>query len=187
VVLPPAGALSADYWVYPNGTAYCASVDITDASRYEFSAVGILGENVPITVSNVELSGNCSPCEYNWSRSWGTPPVITFPKGNYTISYMAPLGDNHLQANFGRQYHVNVTIPSTFDVRNPLLATISPGANVIRYPDNTTQVSWNKTAAFDLRFYDQGRESLLYMFGNFLIIIAIVLLLPFFMMRKKHD
>jgi hypothetical protein len=186
VVIPPAvGALSADYFVYPNGTAYIASVQVTDVSRYEFSNVGILGENVPITVGNVQLSGNCSPCEFNWSRQWGSPPFITFPRGNYTVSYIAPLRDNHLQANYGRVYQVNVTIPPEFDVRNPLLAGISPGANVTRHADNTTQVNWNKTAGFDLRFYDQGRESLLYMFANFMIIITIVLLLPFFMTRKK--
>ncbi len=92
-----------------------------------------------------------------------------------------------MQANYGKTYQVNVTIPQEFDVRNPLLAGISPGANVIRHADNTTQLIWNKTAAFDLRFYDQGRESLLYTFGNFMIIIAIVLLLPFFMMRKKPN
>lgn len=184
-MIPPVGALTADYWVYPNGTAYLASVQVTDVSRYEFSDVGILGENVPVTVDNVQLSGNCSPCDFNWSRQWGSPPFITFPRGNYTVSFMAPLRDNHLQANYGRAYQVNVTIPAEFDVRNPLLAGISVGANVIRHADNTTQVTWNKTAAFDLRFYDQGRESLLYTFGNFMIIIAIVLLLPFFMMRKK--
>jgi len=100
---------------------------------------------------------------------------------------MAPLRDNHLQANYGRVYQVNVTIPPEFDVRNPLLAGISPGADVTRHTDNRTQVLWNKTAAFDLRFYDQGRESLLYMFGNFMIVIAIVLLLPYFMMRKKPE
>ena len=179
------GALSADYTVYPNGTVYTASVQISDVSRYDFADVGVLGENVPINVGNVQLSGNCSPCEYNWSRQWGSPPFITFPRGNYTISYMAPLRDNHLQANYGKAYRVNVTLPQEFDVRNPLLAGISVGANVTRHEDNTTQVTWSKTASFDLRFYTQSRESLLYLFGNFMIIIGIALLLPFLITRKK--
>lgn len=184
--MPPAGALSADYFVLPNGTAYTASIDIRDASTFEFANIGVLGESVPVKVGNVSLTGNCSPCEYNWSNRWGGTSSITFPKGNYTISFMAPLQDNHLQGQFKNPYTVNVTLPEEFDVRNPLLAGMSVGANVTRYPDNTTQICWNKTTSFDLRFYDAKRESLLYIFAEFWIIIAIALLLPFLMMRRKQ-
>ena len=69
--IPAAGALSADYSILPNGTVYNTSVEITGASEYVFSNVGIMGENVPVVVGNVQLSGNCSPCSYNWSRPWG--------------------------------------------------------------------------------------------------------------------
>ena len=107
-MIPTVGALTADYWVYPNGTAYLASVQISDVSRHEFSEVGILGENVPINVGNVQLYRNGSPIEFNWSRQWGSAQFITFPRGNYTVAYMAPLRDNHLQANYGKTYQVNV-------------------------------------------------------------------------------
>jgi hypothetical protein len=70
-------------------------------------------------------------------------------------------------------------------VQNPLLAGFSPGANVTRYPDNTTIVRWDKTLSVDLRFYDQGREELLYFFLQFLGIIAVVLLLPFLITMRK--
>lgn len=113
--------------------------------------------------------------------------AVTFAKGNYTISYMAPLRDNNLQDAFNAPYQMNVSLPKEFDVRNPLLAGLSFGANVTRNPDNTTNVRWDKATSFDLRFYDQGREQLLYLFGNFFIIIAIVLLMPYLStMRKKE-
>lgn len=188
VVIPPGGALSADYTVFPNGTAYSASVQIADTARYEFADVGVLGENVPVTVGNVQLfSDNGSLALFNRSSTpWGgNPSTITFPRGNYTLSFTAPLRDNHLQAIYGKAYRVNVTLPQEFDVRNPLLAGISVGANVTRHADNSTQVTWDKTASFDLRFYTQSRESLLYLFVNFMIVIAIVLLLPFLLTRKK--
>ncbi|MFA4860565.1 DUF5803 family protein [Methanoregula sp.] len=180
------GALSADYQIFPNGTAYRASVDIAEVSRYEFAETGFMGENVPVTVGNVNLSGNCSPCSYNWSRPWGQVPAITFPKGNYTVTYIAPLKNNNLQATFTKPYLVNVSVPAEFDVRNPLLAGISSGANVTRLTDNSTTISWNKSYSFDLRFYSKGQEELLYMFLQFLGIIALVLLLPFIIGMRKQ-
>ena len=170
--------------MYPNGTAYQASVQFEDASQYEFTDIGVMGENIPINVADVKLAGSsCSNCSFDWSGS----SKITFLRGNYTISYVRQLRDSHIQAIFDRPYHVNVTLPQEFDVRNPLLAGLSFGANVTRFSDNTTIIQWEKVTSIDLRFYDQGREQLLYLFGNFWIVIAIVLLLPYLMtMRKKE-
>jgi hypothetical protein len=179
------GALSAEYHVLPNGTAYTAAIGITDASAYQFADTGLLGDSVPITVGNVQLAGNCSPCRFNWSTSFTQPSTITFPEGNYTISYIGPLKDYHLQRTFDEPYDVNVTLPPEFDVRDPLLAGLSPGANVTWYPDNTTLVRWNGTVSFDLRFYDQDRESLLFTFGTFWIAIALILLVPFILTWKR--
>jgi hypothetical protein len=188
VSIPAASALSADYRIFPNGTAYTASVEITDANRYEFADAGFLGEKIAINVGNVNLSGNCSPsCEFNWSKGWGRPSAITFLRGNYTVSYIAPLKDNTLQDEYDNQYNVSVMLPAELDMRNPLLASISPGANVTRFADNTTLITWNKIRTIELRFYDPWREHLLYLFGNFWIIIAIVLLLPFLLIMKRAE
>jgi hypothetical protein len=184
-LVPAAGALQAEYHIFPNGTAYAAEIGITGASRYQFADTGFLGDSVPITVSDVQLAGNCSPCRFNWSSSFVQPSTITFPEGNYTLSYIGPLKDYNLQRTFDEPYDVNVTLPAQFDVRNPLLAGLSQGASVTRFPDNTTLVRWNGTMSFDLRFYDQGRESLLFMFGTFWIAVALILLVPFILTWKK--
>ena len=119
----PAGALSADYRVYPNGTVYNVSLEIVGASQYKFSDVGMLGENVPLTVSDVQLfADNGSEVLFNWSTRWAAPSTITFDQGNYTVTYVAPLRDNHLQGAFDQPYNVSVQLPPEFDVRNPLLA-----------------------------------------------------------------
>jgi hypothetical protein len=180
----PCAALHAEYRVLPNGTAYNASVEVADAERFDFFDIGITGERIPLKVTDIGVTGNCSPCQFNTSGASG----ISFAHGNYTIMYKAPLRDNHLQVAFERPYSVNVSLPQEFDVRNPLLAGISPGAEVINgSTENTTIVRWNRTISFDLRFYDRDREGLLYLFGNFWIVIAIVLLLPFIItMRRKE-
>jgi hypothetical protein len=175
--------------VYPNGTAFHASIEIENASRYEFVESGLLGEPTPLTVRDVQLSGNCSPCNYNLTNPSFTSnvPAITFEQGSYTVSYVSPLRDNHLQASFKSPYHVNITLPQEFDVQNPLLAGLSPGANITRYPDNTTLIQWDKTLSVDLRFYDPGRETLLYFFLQFMVIIAVVMLLPFLITLRNKE
>lgn len=187
--MPAVSAISAEYLVYPNGTAYHASVEIENTSRYEFVESGLLGEPSPLTVKDIQLSGNCSPCNYSVTGPSFTSNVqaITFEQGNYVVSFTSPIRDNHIQASFKSPYNVNITIPQEFDVRNPLLAGISPGANVTRSPDNTTIIRWNKTQSADLRFYDSGRETLLYFFLQFMGIIAIVMLFPFLLTMKKKQ
>jgi hypothetical protein len=184
----PAAALSADYRIFPNGTAYRAEIEISDTARYEFSEMGFMGENVPITVGEVHLTKNGTPAVFNQSSPWGQPSSLTFDRGNYTVSFIAPLKDNHLQGIFEKPYHVNVSIPREFDVRNPLLAGLSVGANVTRFGDNTTLVQWNETYSFDLRFYDAAREEILYFFLQFMGILLIVLvIIPYILSMKKSE
>ena len=143
---------------------------------------GMLGERVPVKVTNVTLTGTCSPSNYTWKGD----TEIAFMKGNYTISYEAPLRENHLQGTFGTGYNATVILPPAFSVSNPLLAGLSHGAVVSHQGDNSTAIQWNSARSFDLRFYDAGRENLLYLFGNFWLVIAIILLLPFLLtMRRK--
>lgn len=151
--------------------------------RFEFYELGVLGERVPVRVTDIRLAGNCSPCTFSMSG----PSAITFPKGNYSVSYTAPFRDYHLQAVFDEPHRVNVTIPEGFDVTNPLIAGISPGGTIVKGYGNSTTVTWERTSAIDLRFYDKNRETILYLFGNFWIIIAIVLLVPFFLTMRRKD
>jgi hypothetical protein len=80
-----------------------------------------------------------------------------------------------------------VTLPPALSVKNPLLGMVSPGAAIISLDDGSTIVQWNETRSFELRFYDEGREELLLFFGNFWIILAIVLLIPFLMTWRRKE
>jgi hypothetical protein len=101
---------------------------------------------------------------------------------------MAPLHDNNLQGTFDRLYQVNVTIPEEFDVRNPLLAGISQGGVATHNNDNTTIVQWNKTAGFNVRFYDPGREELLWFFLQFMgILVVVLVVIPWLLSMKKAE
>ena len=102
--------------------------------------------------------------------------------------FVAPLQDDHLQGVFEEPYQVNVTIPQEFDVRNPLLAGLSTGANTTRFADNTTLVQWNMVYSFDLRFYDNSREDLLYFFLQFMgILVLVLVVIPYIMSMRRQE
>jgi hypothetical protein len=146
-----------------------------------------MGEDVPLPVRDVQLSLGDQPVAVNWSRPWGAPSSISFAKGNYTISFIAPLRDNNLKAVFLKPYNVSVTLPQELDVQNPLLAGLSNGANVTRYADNTTIVRWTKTYTFDLRFYTQAQKDLLFFFLQFMGILIVVLVVIPYVLSMRQD
>lgn len=143
----------------------------------------MLGERIPVDVENVSLSGNCDPCTFEWNGN----SLIAFEEGDYTVRYHASLTENHLTYSFSEPHTVHVTLPPALSVKNPLLGMVSPGAAIISLDDGSTVVRWNETRSFELRFYDEGREELLLFFGNFWIILAIVLLLPFLMTWRRKE
>jgi hypothetical protein len=178
----PALALSAEYRVYPNGSAYQGSVRLENADRFEFTEVGMLGEKIPVPVTGVSLTGECSPCNY----SWRDRTIITFPKGNYTIHFTGTINQNHMVVAFAEPYSVVIFLPSGLDVRNRLIGMINPSdAVVTEGKDGSLIVTWNSTRSAELRFYSPHRELWLTWFGQFWIIIAVILLLPFFLSRRS--
>ncbi|MFA5001700.1 MAG: DUF5803 family protein [Methanolinea sp.] len=179
----PAAALDAEYRIAKNGTSYHAIIELQDTERYEFYEPGLLGDRVPLQVQDVALSGECSPCEFTWSGN----SAITFTRGNYTLFFTGPLRENHLMVVFEKPRSVSISLPYGLDVRNPALGMITPGGIVLPGERNETIVAWNNTRTAEIRFYDEGRENILYFFANFWIIIAVVLLLPFLLTWRRKE
>ena len=181
----PVCGLSAEYQVLPNGSAYYGTVQVEKSTGYQFYETGALGERIPVTVSNISLAGNCEPCTFNASGD----SAINYPLGNYTIYYQGPIRDSHLIASYDSPYNVTVSLPEGLDVRNPFLGVISPGGEARLVNNTSVEIQWTGVKSVEVRFYDQPRESLLYLFGNFWLIIAFVLLTPYVlsMRRKKKE
>ena len=177
--------MSAEYQVLPNGSAYYGTVQVEKSTGYQFFETGPLGERVPVTVENISLSGDCAPCAFNTTGD----SAISYPEGNYTISYQGPIHEDHFMENYDVPYNVTVSLPQGLDVRNPFLGVISPGGQAMPVNNTTVDINWIGTKSVEIRFYDQARESLLYLFGNFWLIIAFVLLTPYVlsMRRKKKE
>lgn len=140
-----------------------------------------MGERVPLQVEEIKVLGPSGPIEY---RDMGRG-TIAFPEGNYTITYRAPVRDNRLVAAFDTPYTITVALPEGVDVRNPLIGTISPGGVASSGPNGTTEVTWDQTAVAEVRFYTPEREILLTTFGTVWLAIALILLLPLLISRRK--
>lgn len=136
----------------------------------------MLGEPVPLAVTDVRLVAENGTGTTYEDLGGG---VIAFPRGNYSVSYTAGIRDTSLQQTFERPYSVNVTVPAGFNVTNPILGGYSPGANVTALADGSTVLSWPSTREVRVRFYDAGREELLWFFATTWAVVAIVLLFPF--------
>lgn len=177
------GALSADYSVYPNGTAYHAAVEVDGRDTYEFTDPGLLGEAIPEQVWNISVrNASCDPCPFSYVR----PYVIAFVKSNYTIEYDGQIRDNRLHDTFDIPYSVSVRIPEGFDVRNPFLGSVSRDANITGEIDGSLLITWEETELVECRFYDPARELMLVTFGTLWATVAIVLLVPYLILEARR-
>jgi hypothetical protein len=183
LIAAPAFALSAEYRILPNGTSYQGEIEVENAERYEFTETGMLGEKVPVQVTGVSLAGACFPCCFTWQDR----TTITFLPGNYTVRFTGTVRDNHLVVTYPEPYNVTMVIPKGLDVRNRLLGMISPGGEVSESKDGSLEVAWKEVRSAEVRYYPPDRENLLMWFGQFWVIIAVVLLLPFFLMRSRKE
>jgi hypothetical protein len=182
MVSAPAAALDAEFRVMPNGTAYLASIQ-TSGGEYGFWNSGMLGERIPQSVEDLQVTGASGPVEYRWKDA-GT---VTFPDGNYSIRYRAPIRNNYLQASFDEPYTVTVLLPPGLDVRNPLLGMISPGGTITAGEDGSVEVAWDRARSMEIRFYDPDREILLNTFGTIWLVVAVVLILPYIVSRRGRE
>ncbi len=182
LICTPAAAEEAAFRVLSGGTTYEASIQVT-GSEYTFWTPGLMGERVPLQVEEVEVLGLSGPVEYKEAGHG----VITFPEGNYTVAYRAPVRDNHLVAAFDAPYAVTVVIPGEFDVRNPLIGMISQGGVISSGSNETTEVAWDNVTVAEVRFYSPEREILLNAFGTIWLAVAIVVLLPFLISRRRDE
>jgi len=181
LICAPAAAQEAVVRVLPGGTVYEATVEVT-GSEHAFWTPGMMGERVPLQVEDLEVLGPAGPVEY---RETGRG-IIAFPEGNYTINYRAPVRDNRLVAAFDTPYAVTVALPEGVDVRNPIIGMISPGGVISTGPNGTTEIAWDRMTVVEVRFYTPDREILLTTFGTIWLAVALVLILPLVISRRKE-
>jgi hypothetical protein len=174
-------ALNITYSIAEDGSGYRAVALVNSTDRFDFIQSGMLGERVPIPVTNISLFKDGINSSFKQEREG-----IRFPKGNYTVGFEGKLSGNAFQTQFAEFGEVTIILPDTYKVDNPLLTSIQPGGSRITRGTNQTIIRWDKARSLDIRFYDAGQEKLLSIFGQFWLIIAVMLLLPYLFSRGRQ-
>lgn len=178
----PASALDANFFVAENGSAFHAEVCVQETDRYEFSEPGLLGEKVPVDVSNISLvdeSGGGAEFEEQWNS-------ISFETGNYTVGFDQEFGNRDFRVLMDAPYNITLYLPGEYHVENPLLGTVSTGGSVDKAANFST-VSWKMKKYAEARFYDDMQEKMLLAFGSFWLVLVIIFLIPYLLARRKTE
>lgn len=178
--IPPVAGITFSASVDEDGKGYSAVVLVNNTDRYELIQPGMVGERIPLETKNLTVRNETDILSLTPDRG-----ILTFPRGNYSISYEAMVNANTMQFLFTEPANVTVSIPRPFMVTNPLLTSIQPSGSKLEEGNNTTNISWKQVRSVEIRYYDEGQEHLLYLFAQFWLIIAVVLLLPFFLSRNN--
>ncbi|MDD1724206.1 MAG: DUF5803 family protein [Methanospirillum sp.] len=179
LVFPVAGGnVSVD--LHEDGKAYTATVVLNQTERYDLVEPGMLGERIPLDVVNLSVRNETDPVSVTPDRG-----VLDLPLGNYTLQYEGRVTGNTLQMLFSSPENVSVHLPYPFMIGNPLLTSLQPSGSTTTAGNNTTRIDWSNVRSVELRYYEENQERLLYIFAQFWLIIAVVLLLPFLLSREK--
>ena len=181
IILPSCSSgMNISYRVSDDGVRYLAEAVANDTDRFDFVQSGMMGERVPLAVSNISLMQNGTNATYTTEREG-----IRFARGNYSVQYEGRITGNAFQTLYSDPVQVRVILPERYRVDNPLLTSLQPAGANITHDQNETVITWDKARYLDVRFYDANQESLLSIFGQFWLIIAVVLLLPFVLSRNR--
>lgn len=164
---------------------YLATVTGYGIERYAITEPGFLGEIIAAEVANVTITSRDDPAlivSYTEKRG-----EYRFKQGNYTISYDAPVIANGISLSFIDAVDITAIFPPGADLSNRMLATMQPMASSIEVrPDDTTIMTWDNVRGMSVRFSDERQVELLWLFAQFLVIVAIMMLLPFFFAPKTE-
>ncbi len=179
-IVPAAAGINATFSIHPDAAGYDALIRINDTGRYDLFQAGMLGERIPLEPKNLTLNGDAGPVEMKNDRG-----VLTFPDGNYTLRYEYSMSGNSLQMQFPEPARIEVIIPEPYQVGNPLLTSLQPSGHTVEHGNGSTHIQWNQTRSVDIRFYDENQEHLLFIFAQFWFIVAVIMIIPFFLDRRS--
>ena len=165
----PAAANTADFTVSENGSVLYAEAKFSGSS-YLLVMPGLLGEDVALEdVRNLTLTNeNGTVVEPK-----NTKGTLTFPEGNYTLTYSLPIAGGFVYAKFPTAYNVTVTLPKPYTTGHLILGTVS-GGGVISADAEQTVVTFTQTKSVSLTFYEENREMILYAFlAGWLVVLAL--------------
>lgn len=167
----PASANTASYYIAENGTTFSAEVTLVNQSGYLLISPGFIGEGAELQVSNLTLTAEDGTI-VNATKASSTQ--ITFPEGNYTLVYDAPLDGRLMYAQYLSPFNTTVFLPAGFHTNNLILGPVSNDGKTYLVSEDMDQlremgiavdaaqyetvVVWTDKRAIQMRFYPESYE-----------------------------
>ncbi|MDO5846119.1 MAG: hypothetical protein Q4Q04_04250 [Methanocorpusculum sp.] len=168
----PAAASTAAFTVSENGSILSVDAKLVNQDTYFLVMPGFLGEDAELTnVQNLTLKDeNGTIVETKQTKT-----KLTFPKGNYTLTYSTKIEGGLVYAKFPEPYNAIVHLPDPYTTGHLILG--SAGSGAVTPMDDGTVVTFKNTKAISMNFYDKGREPMLYWFiAGWLVVLGFVLI-----------
>jgi hypothetical protein len=171
LLIGPVCANTATYYIAENGTSFSAEIILVNQSDYILTSQSLFGESANLKVTNLTLTAENGT---NVNPMTKSPTQITFPKGNYTLFYDAPLDGHLIYAQYLSPFNTTVFLPAGFHTNNLLLGPISNDGKAYMIAEekkqlcelgvvaNETQyetaIIWTDKCDIQMRFYPSTYE-----------------------------
>ena len=186
----PAGN-TAVYTVAEDGKSFTADIYLTDLDTFPIVAEGLfwgLGGDAELkgitdmVLTDTDTGEVVTPKAVNG--------VLTFPKGNYHLTFTAPIegglfGGNSLYLKYPAKFDVTVYIPNPYTTGHLVLGKINEGG-VVSYTDSGTVVTYTGIEKTTVPFYDKSREMLLYVFAGIWVLVLVIAVARYRSLRKRQ-
>lgn len=191
LLIVPVSANSAAYYVADDGKTLSTEITLVNQSGYLLTSPGFLGEGAELKAENITLTAENGTVINGTGKS---AMELEFPKGNYTLTYTAPIDGNVVYARYLSPHNVTVYLPVGFSTDHLILGTASSGGMTYT-GDNIpgsfsgatygTVVVWTDTKEIQMRFYPDKYETYLLVAGCLWLILFAAAGYRYLLLRKK--
>lgn len=171
LLIVPASANTATYYIAENGASFSAEVTLVNQSGYMLISPGFIGEGAELKVTNLTLTAENGTIVNATKKN---SMQIAFPEGNYTLVYDAPLDGYLMYAQYLSPFNTTVFLPAGFRTNNLILGPVSNDGKTYLIDEETTQlqeqgivpnatqyetvVVWTDKRDIQMRFYPASYE-----------------------------
>ncbi len=200
LLIVPATANTATYYIAENGTSFSAEVTLVNQSGYMLISPGFIGEGAELKVTNLTLTAENGTIVNATKKS---SMQIAFPEGNYTLVYDAPIDGYLMYAQYLSPFNTTVFLPAGFHTNNLLLGPVSNDGKTYRIAEETKQlqeqgivpnatqyetvVVWTDKREIQMRFYPASYEKYFVICMGLWFVLFCAVGYRYWRLRRKAD
>ena len=192
LAVPAAAANTADYTIAEDGKSFFADVYFTDLGTFSIVTEGIFwglgGDSelkgvTDLVLTNTDTGEVVTPASANG--------VLTFPKGNYHLTFTAPLetgifGGTSLYLKYPAPFDVTVTMPDPYTTGHFVLGKVNDNG-VISHNGTETIVTYTGIEKTKVPYYNKMREPVLYAFAGIWVVVLLIAIWRYRSLKKKQS